>query len=164
MSKVLEKVQQTAAPAAAPEKKRAPVLVETRMQEREQKVRDWVIDVETDVTVDEMMKPGFWAFVSPQFQPGDSIEARPDDFSWFAFLKVVYAERNFARVILDRVIKCEMNTEVPQESIKHKAEYRGGHLKWCVIRIEDSQVLQEVVKTRELANEWIKNYETTLGR
>lgn len=144
--------------------KRNIVFTESRMKEREHKIHDYVLDVEVGVSVDDLLDPSAWAFLAPQLQPGDAIEVRPDDFSWFAFLRVVWAERNFARVILINVVKCEMNMEAPESSIKHEVRFKGGTLKWCVIRLSDQQAIQEGIASREAAHAWLKNYEVTTER
>jgi hypothetical protein len=84
---------------------------------------------------------------------------RWDDGSKLAYLVVVMCEKNYAKVQLDRVIEIKENTETPQSSIKHRVEFKGGHVKFCVIRVSDSKILQESFKTREEADSWLRAFE-----
>jgi hypothetical protein len=147
-----------------PEKKKpASALIEKRMQEREHKVTDFVVDVESHVKLEDLEDPAFWAFVAPQLKMGDAIEVRPDDMSWIASYRVIWAERNFARVLQVWFKPCKFNMEAPIDSIKHKVEFKGGTNKWCVIRLADNEIIYREIATRDEANAKLKNHEVVMG-
>lgn len=139
--------------------KAAPVLMPERMGLAEAKRHDWVVDAEYGMTVDQILEPAYWSHVAAQMTPGDHIEVRAEDFSWVAYLIVQYAEKTYAKVVIDRVVRIEKSDELPAVSIKHKVEWKGPHHKYAVIRISDSQMLSSGHKTRGEADEWMRNHE-----
>ena len=140
-------------------RKEMPVLMPDRLKLAEAARRDWVADVEIGRTVEDLLEPSYWAHASAELHAGDHIEARAEDGQWVAYLYVFYAERTFAYVVLDRVLKIKANEIQPQESIKHKVEWKGPHHKFAVVRIADSKVLQPDFKTRDEAAAWLRNHE-----
>jgi len=129
----------------------------------EDKRHDWVMDIPSGVSLEQIMEPSYWSMVSAQMDPMDHIEARAEDGSWIAYLIVTICERNYAQVVLDRVVKLQFNDEIPSESIKHRVEWKGPHHKFCVIRLSDSQMLHSGEKSKELAFAWMQNHEKTSG-
>ena len=132
-----------------------PVLMPERMGLAESKRNDWVVDLPVEVTIEQIQDPDYWSHVAQQMTPFDHIEARSEDGSWVAYLLVVFAERNYALVIVDRVIKVAVDTAAPVSSIKYKVDWKGPHHKFVVIRTSDSAVLQSQLKTRAEANDWL---------
>lgn len=150
---------QVAGATEAPKRKEMPVLMPERFGLSEAKRRDWVADVEAGRTVQDILEPSYWAHIAPQLSAGDHIEARAEDGKWIAFLIVLYCERTYARVVVDRVLEIRENAVATDESIRHKVEWKGPHYKFAVIRIADSQMLQSGFKTREEAAAWLRNHE-----
>lgn len=139
----------------------AVTLVEARMGLSESKRQDWVVDAEERHTIEQVLDPMYWAHVAPKLAMYDRIEVRVDTGEWMLDLIVIQNGRNFARVHV--AAKHDFVTSsasaAPMQSIKHKVEFKGTHKKHCVIRIADSALLQEGFQTKELANEWLTNYE-----
>ena len=144
--------------------KSAPVLMPERMGLREQKINDFVVDVPMTLSLEDALEPSFWAHVADQMQPSDHITLRADDGSWIAYLVVAYCERNFAKVVVDRCVKLNADTETPINSIKHKVEWKGPRLKYCVIRMSDAALLKQECRTREEAAAWMREHEQTMAR
>lgn len=147
---------------SVPQKKGSPTLMPDRIGLAEDKRHDWVVDVPVGVTVEDLQDPAYWALIAATMEPLDHIEARSDDGKWIAHLIVRVCERTYAKVYLDRVIEFKENAETQPVSLKHKVEFKGGHLKHAVIRIADSAVLQSGFKTREDADAWMRNHERTV--
>ncbi len=139
--------------------KGAPVLMPDRFGEAEFKRHDFVVDAEIGTTVEQLMDPAFWSHVSQQMDPFDHIEVRSEDGAWIVYLVVLFAERNYARVAVDRIIRIEQNTEAPAASLKHRVEWKGPHYKFAVIRISDAQMLEKGFKTKFEAETWMRNHE-----
>ena len=144
-------------------KKSLPVIMPARFGLAESKRNDWIADIPSGVTLEDVMEPSYWAHVGEQMQPLDHIEVRAEDGSWIAYLLVKMCERNYAKVALDRIVKLEVSAEAPVESIKHKVEWKGPHHRFVVIRTADSQMLQNGFATRDLAAAWLKDHEKTVG-
>lgn len=144
-------------------KKSIPVLMPERIGLSEDKRHDWVVDLPMTVTLEEALEPSFWAHVSAQMEPLDHIEVRSEDGSWVAFLIVSFCERNYAKVVLDRQVKLDDNQEVPLATVKHKVEWKGPHLRFCVIRIADAALLQQGMRDKQAAYQWMTEHEKTLS-
>ena len=121
-------------PEVAAVKKQSPVLMPDRVGLAEDKRHDWVVDLPMTVTIEQALEPSYWAHVASQMDPLDHIELRAEDGSYVAYLVVAFCERNYARVVLDRVVKIEESREAPLSSQKHKVDWKGPAMKWCVIR------------------------------
>lgn len=142
----------------------ARVIMPQRFAEAETLRHDWIADAEVGTSLEEVMEPSYWTHVAPLMVPYDHIEVRAEDGTWIAYLVVLYAERNYAKVVLDRVLKVEQNAEVPEASLKHKVKYNGPHHKFCVIRLSDDEILHKGCKTREEADAWLRTYEKSMER
>ena len=140
-------------------RKQMPVLMPDRLKLAEAARRDWVADVEIGVSIEAILDSSYWSHAGPHLNAGDHIEARAEDGQWVAYLYVFYAERTFAHVVLDRVLKIKANEIQPQESIKHRVEWKGPHHKFGVIRVADAKMLQADFKTRDEAVIWLRNHE-----
>jgi hypothetical protein len=136
-------------------------LVEARMGLSESKRQDWVVDAEEGHTVEQVLDPMYWAHVAPKFTLYDRVEVRVDTGEWMLELIVIQTGRNFARVHVAarHDFTTSPSAAAPKSSIRHKIEYKGTHKKHCVIRIADSALLQEGFQTRDMASEWLANYE-----
>lgn len=145
-------------------KKQSPVLMPDRFGLEEEKQRVFVVDLPAAVTLDEAMEPSYWAHVAEQMQPFDEIKIRAEDGSFIAYLVVGWCERNFAHVVMDRKINLSVNKEPPVSSVKHRIDWKGAHLKFCVIRNSDNKTLHEGERTKDEATRWLREYETSQGR
>lgn len=143
-------------------KKSSPVLMPDRMGLSEHKRQDWVVDIPIGVTLEQAMEPSYWAHVAEQMNPLDHIEIRAEDGSYVAELIVSMCERSYARVVLDRVVRLTQEKEAPVESIKHRVEWKGPAMKWCVIRNSDNQVLRQEERTKDEAMRWLDDHEKTM--
>lgn len=146
----------------AVKQKRSPTLMPDRIGHAEDKRHDWVVDAPVGITIEDIMDPSYWSLIATTMEPLDHIEVRADDGKWIANLIVRQCERTYAKVHLVSVIEFKENAELPQVSAKHKVEFKGGTLKNCVVRIKDDAVLQSGCKTRDEAEQWLRNYERTV--
>lgn len=151
--------KEAALPPAKPNGKGQPVLMPERFNEAEFKAHFFIADAEANVQPEQVLEPAYWAHVAAQMDPFDHITVRAEDGTWIAFLIVVACERNYARVVLDRVVRLVSETSAPVDSIKHKAEWKGPFHKWCVIRTSDSQMVHSGDKTKFEAETWLRNHE-----
>ena len=152
------------AEAAAVKKAPSPVLMPDRFGDQESKQHVFVVDLPATVALDDALQPSFWAHVSEQMQPFDEIKIRAEDGSFIAYLVVGWCERNFAQVILDRVVQLTVDREAPVNSVKHRVEWKGAHLKFCVIRNSDDKVLREGERTKDEAARWLRDFEVSAGK
>lgn len=146
-------------------KKLGPAVLPERCGLAESKRQDFVVDVEVGIKPEDLLVPAFWAHVATQFQSGDTIEARADDFSWIAYLRVVFAERNFASVIMERpALYVESNKDVGSPASRHHVKFMGPYHRFAVIRDSDQALIkgQGTFKTREEATAWMIEHEKSI--
>lgn len=146
-----------------PAKKSMPSIMPDRFGLSEEKRRDWIADIPDTVSIDEIMDPSYWAHIASQMQPMDHIEARREDGAWIAYLVVQFCEKNYATVVLDRRLNLTQEGDIPASSIKHYVKWKGPVLKWVVIRSHDSQILKDLMLSRDEAAAWMIDHEKTLG-
>jgi len=130
-----------------------------RMGLAEDKRHDFVVDIPPTVQRDEIFVPSYWAHVADQMQPMDHIEARWEDGSKIIYLVVQMCERNYAKVKLLNEVLFDDDVAVPVGSEKHKVEFKGPRMQWCVVRLADSVILHRDEKSRELATAWMIDHE-----
>lgn len=86
-----------------------------------------------------LLKDGYWAHVSAKLKPGDRIEVRAEDGSYFAELMVMDAGRLYAKVAVLMHVKLDA-IEVRESDMAvadYRVEHCGPQLKWCVLRGKD---------------------------
>lgn len=148
----------------AEEKKRTPMMDQTRMRLAEYERQDWVANIEYGLTPEDIMVPGFWAHMASQLKPYDHIEARSDDGLWIAYLIVTGCDRTWARVACDRLTKLSTkDVAETQAAIQHKVEWKGPQHKFTVIRVADAVALKTGFTTKEEASKWMTDHERTIG-
>lgn len=144
-------------------KKQSHVLMPERFALVEEKQAQFVVDIPANVTLQDVIEPGFWAHVAEQMHPLDEIKVRAEDGSWIAYLVVAWCERNYAYVVLDRKIDLNVSKEAPVNSVKHRVDWKGPHMKYCVIRNSDNKMLREG-ETKDGATRWLREYELGQAR
>jgi hypothetical protein len=140
--------------------KRAVTLNPQRIGLAEQLRRDWVVNAAAGTTINDVLQPAFWAHCSQEFTVYDRIDCRVETGEWALDLIVLDVGRNYARVFVAHrhVFEEAELPEAPMDPIEHKVEYKGPHLKFCVIRQTDGAVVQEGIKTEKAAVEWMQNH------
>lgn len=113
-------------------------------------------------TTDEIMalvlKPDFWTPVGNQMQSLDRLEVVSDDMTFYTEFVVVRAD-SVSGVVLRPLVGIKLDGVGPRDTALRDrtgmvVEYRGPHLKWCVLRGE--QVLRDKFQTEGDAYTWIK--------
>jgi hypothetical protein len=104
------------------------------------------------VTIQEIMKPSYWAQVAQLIPPMSKIDVLPEDNSWEAELRVVDAGKQHLTVRLRHPI---IEYEAPPvdegaERLGFKIEFNPLH-KWRVVRTSDREIMAKDFVTREAA-------------
>ena len=140
--------------------KKPAVLMPEKMGLAESKRHDWVVDIDPDLPLEAIVEPAFWAHCAFQMEPSDVIEARWEDGTKIAHLRVQFCERTYARVKLISVEELgETITEAPPSSMLHEIEWKGPQMKFAVIRLSDKMVVQSGFKQRTQAAAWMTEHE-----
>lgn len=144
-------------------KKQEGVLVPNRMQAAEHGRNIWLATAESAEHPEDFLRPTFWAHVAKNLQPFDHIELRTDDGTYWAEFLVTSCEKTWAKVQLLREAKISVSVEAPIDP-EYKAEWKGPHRKWCVLRIKDGSLVHEGLADRGAANQWLESYVRTVGK
>lgn len=140
---------------------RSVVLNPQRRHLAENARQDWVVNAEAGTAVEDVLHPGYWAFVANEFNDFDRIEVRLESGEWIVELVVLEHDRNWARV--KQLQFYDLTEGVREAPIKlesdYRVDYKGPQHLHCVIRISDSATIQSGIKTKAEAQRWLVDYE-----
>jgi hypothetical protein len=124
----------------------------------------WSIVPEDGTPYEALFKPVYWSHIAARLRPGDRIEVTAEDFSYAAELMVVAAERQAASVVELRKTEIGRLAQLlPSVEAAYRVEFKGPHLKWCVIRVADQTRVREQCDSRSLAYEWLASHSKALA-
>lgn len=118
------------------------------------------------VTLEDILKPAFWAHQASKLRPFDEIRARAEDGTWVAQLIVLDCSRTWARVAhlaVHHLTTADVaQTQASEQAVKahmgeHKVTYRGQH-KWSVVRNADGAVLVQGIEQKDEAQAWLEKH------
>jgi len=122
----------------------------------------YVATVEPKITMDDILDPSFWAYVEPNIKPYDKIEVRTDDSSFYAELLVL--SKGKAWVKCKVISHIELNSETKQSpDAQYEAKWKGPHLKFCVVRKSDGEVIEDTIPDKEDAIKRAGQIEKEIG-
>lgn len=135
------------------------VLGEPRIKPAEVLRRDWVVNAEAGTTVEDILRPGYWAHVAAGFAIFDHIEVRIETGEWIVNLIVTESGRNFAKVFLAHKYDLTQTPKLAAPAEAHKVVWKGTHHKHCVVRLSDDATLESGFDKKDAAEAWLRNYE-----
>lgn len=157
-----------APPAAATIPVKPPTLRQThagRFKLGGHYTQDWEVVVETGTTVDDMLKPEFWAHVAKQLRQYSKIKVLPDDGSYYAELLVQSAGNVWAKCVVLHHVEFTARQPSAAEAPSHTIEYAGPHHKWRVVsNAGDRPVVSKEHASREDAALWLNDHLKAIGR
>ncbi len=131
-------------------------LLVPEFQRAEYLRQDMIAAPQAGTTLEEMQNPAYWAHVARGLKPHDRIEVRPVDGTWWAELIVRVVEPLAVKVHVLRHVEftkgpTALSMDAPEGfEFKHRGS-RG----WCVIRLEDNEVLSERHPDQVAAAAWL---------
>lgn len=143
--------------------KSARVLMPANLGLVEQLRRDWVVTAEHGTTIEEVMDAQYWSHVAAQMNPFDTIEVHPESGEWLLKLRVINTGRNWAQMFEEHRYDLVKRAEEMPAAIRHKVEYKGTKMRFCIIRIADNEIIQKEFATEAEAMERLVQYEKTIG-
>ena len=141
---------------------RSPVAHPSRMRLAEYDRQEWIVNAEPGHTIDDILKPGYWAHMAPQMSAYDHIEVRAEDGSWVADLLVVQVDRMWAKVVLKSKFEFS-SSENPTDVDQHVVEWKGPQHRFAVIRISDREKIRDGFHTKEEAGAWMREHERVIS-
>lgn len=120
---------------------------------------------EHGTTIDDMLKPEYWAHVAAKLRPTYRIEANAEDGSFFAEFIVRDAGRTWAKVVLLRQKFFDDGADILSESAAPDfvINFRVGPQKWRVQRKSDKEVIRHGFATRAEAETWAKSHNQAMA-
>lgn len=112
---------------------------------------------EKDTPFDALLTDKYWAHVSAKLKPGDRIEVRAEDGSYYAELLVLDAGRLYAKIAVLLHVELEP-VEVKEGGLTaegYEVKWCGPKLKWCVLRGQD-RLKGEMSKSEAVL--WMQNH------
>ena len=139
-------------------------LKNSRMELAEQARNVYAVVVETGTPYEEILKPQFWAHVASKLKTRDRIEVESEEGDYFAELRVTYSGNNTVRVRELYFVKYEQD-DMQEEQSDFSIKWSGPIARWRITRKSDGAVLVEgkEVETREMAEDWLRNYRKALA-
>lgn len=140
-------------------------LMPGRMKPQEYARNLWVITVEDGVTIEDIMKPGFWGNVAINMRPYDRVEVRCDNDEFFAELLVLRADRtsalvkklSFIKIAAEEAkVKSKDTNKIDSDDYEYK--FRGPQKKHSIVRKSDNAVMVENMESKEAALGWLATY------
>lgn len=122
--------------------------------------QDWTVTVESGTSLEDVLNPAFFSNVANRLRPYDRIRVRVDTGEFYAELLVLHCGKTWAKTVklysFDLTKKTAEKVETGSE--EYRVQYRGPHLKFCVIRVSDNQPVKERLDTKLDAEAWLVNY------
>lgn len=141
-------------------------LSTNRFANFEHKNTMWTATAEEGTTLEDVLKPSYFANVANRFNQYDRICVRVDTGDWYAELLVVSHGSNWAKTI--PTFHEEFNESLNDEEGHNEAfeafavTFRGPHCKWSVIRKADKEVIKEQCNTKGEAQAWLASHMLSL--
>lgn len=147
----------------AAKKREVPMVVPNRVQLAEHGRNIWLVTAETGEFPEDFVNPDFYAHVAKDMRPMDHVEVRTDDGTFWGEYLVLEAATNWAKVHELRTAKLQSPGEQPADK-RFRIEWKGPHLKFCVIRTKDSSVIHSGDVQRKDAMTWLEDYARNIGK
>jgi len=107
--------------------------------------------VPENVTIDDVLKPGYWKNVAAKLAPFDIIEILAEDGTWEAELRVTRCEEQWAKVVVRHgPLQLETADKPETEASGYTLKWSGAR-KWRIIRDNDGAVIKEDLPTKGAA-------------
>lgn len=142
-----------------------------RFDRAEQKRTVYAIDPEHGTTVEDMLKPAYWAHVAAKLRPSDRIEALAEDGSWMAVFHVVAQGPNWAKVVLMPGFPYEFEAkDIPAEidMTGHRIEWAGRHAQFRVVRLgktpAENVTLRDKLYPKSEAAKWLADHLAVINK
>ena len=150
------------AAAGADPKKKTPPITQARFQTLQFSARSWGnthgITVPAGTPFEEVLQPDYWALVAPSLLNGDWIRVLTDDGTYEALITVRAvsgpgAGRQNNRAIVARLSfwTFEPVADPSVRPMTHRVEYKGTHLRWCIVRSSDNEAVKDGFGTEDEA-------------
>lgn len=137
-----------------PNRYNGPVLSAARFKEACYVRNDFVATVENNVSLEQMLVPGFWNGISRQLNIGDKIEVRNDSLTLFAILVCVAVDHISSHVEVRELISKTSMPAIVESQVRgdYTVSYSGLTDHWVITRVLDGHIMKTGLPSRDAAN------------
>lgn len=135
-----------------------------KLRSAEHARNSWSIVPDDGTTIEEVCQPAYFAHVAGRMQPGDLIEVRAEDTSYYARLYVRDTGRAMVKCAVLEYHSFEAIEFGDNADTQFDVAYRGLTRKWCVVRKSDNTVIKDECQTREGATSYLGEYLKALAK
>lgn len=139
------------------------MVVPHRVQMAEHGRNIHLVTAENGLHPQDFLDPNYWGLVSKNFAPYDHVEVRTDDGTFWAEYLVLACDRTWAKLHPLREVKLP-SANVEAVDPEYKIEWKGPHLKHCVIRLADQSAVHQGEQERAGAVKWLEDHLRVTGR
>lgn len=118
-------------------------LTPSRLQNAEHYFSSYAVVLPDGNSLEDALKPEFWAHVAQTLRQHDTIRIIPEDAGYFAELLVLSSGRGFVKVKLLRHVQIDEAEADDGGNDLVEVKWRGPHSKWSILRRSDGHVLKE---------------------
>lgn len=116
-------------------------------------------------TIEDTLKPEYWAHIARLVSSSAIIEAFWEDGSRYAeYVVTAFSDAGLAVVLLRDVdlTKANATTDI-DETDQFEVKFVNHHTGWCVIRKADNRTVSKDHKTKDAAYEWLATNKKQMG-
>lgn len=127
--------------------------------------QNWTLTVESNTTLDDVLKPEFLSNVAAKLRPYDRVRVRVDSGEWYAELLVLSCGRVWSKLaVIFHLELADKDIEELEGGLldQYIIQFRGPHLKHCVVRKLDKEPIKEQCASKQEAQAWLSSYLLTL--
>jgi len=131
------------------------ILNSPRVKSAETRHNRWSATIPEDHTLEDLMNPRYWSAAALMFRRGDIIEVRTDDEAYFGEFIVLDCSRIHAALKELRWVDLSDTEKVSIDSETYEYKWKGPHLRHCVLRKSDGEVVLQEQATKQACVDWI---------
>ena len=140
------------------EKPRDVQLTSGRIKLASEAANRWGVTLTPDMTYEDILTPRFWAHVAVRFTNGDLIDVRTDNETHYGLFYVIDCSRIHTTLKELMWISLEDKKGASVDyADDYEYKWKGPHLKHCVIRKQDGEMMQKEIASKADALQWIAN-------
>ena len=133
-------------------------LPQSRLQRAEHYCIAYAVVLPGDVSLEDALKPEYWAHVGHMLRQHDTVRFIPEDGSYFAEALVLQAGKGFAKLKLLRHEGLEVEPAPAADIATLEVKWNGPHDKHVVIRKSDDEKLKTGFATKAEAERWMVDH------
>ena len=145
------------------EKVVAPPVASHRVKDAAAMQQNFFVTVNSDVTVDDLKRPEFWASAAWQMKNLARVTVMPDDESYVCELLVRDAGRQYAVMSVLNYVQLATDLKVPIDAA-YEVKWRGPHAKFGVLRLADKAIVSEGHVDKQAAQAWLTEHLKAFAR